>query len=161
MPGANVRTLRTRRESQRLGADIAALLAPGGPRCCYRGDLGAGKAFLARTVARATLGVHVRVTKPHVRARACVRVGRRRDAACTRTLYRLREPAEGAASLGQEVARLGLRERRAEGAILLVEWGQEAVDALGGEPAFVVTLVLAEDGARTATLSGARAGGIV
>jgi tRNA threonylcarbamoyladenosine biosynthesis protein TsaE len=158
VPGTNVRTLRTRRESRRLGADIAALLAPG-DLVLLSGDLGAGKTFLARTVARA-LGVHVRVTSP------TFALVHEYESAGGGTLvhadlYRLREPAEGAASLGQEVARLGLRERRAEGAILLVEWGQEAVDALGGEPAFVVTLVLAEDGTRTATLSGARAGGIV
>jgi tRNA threonylcarbamoyladenosine biosynthesis protein TsaE len=75
-------------------------------------------------------------------------------------LYRLREPRGGGPSPATEVARVGLRDRRAAGAILLVEWGEDAVDALGGGPAFVVSLAIAADGARTATVSGMRAADI-
>lgn len=147
-----------RRDTRRLGADVAAHLAPG-DLVLLSGGLGAGKTFLARTIARA-LGVDARVTSPtfalvHEYERTSGGIVAHAD------FYRLREPAPGAPSLEVEVARLGLRERRAEGAIVLVEWGLEAVDVLGGEPAFVVSLVVTEDGARTATLSGARAGGIV
>jgi tRNA threonylcarbamoyladenosine biosynthesis protein TsaE len=74
-------------------------------------------------------------------------------------LYRVR--GEG---LRSELARLGLRERRRDGAILLVEWGADAVGALGGDPVVVVTLAVAPDGgasARVATLTGRRADDIV
>jgi tRNA threonylcarbamoyladenosine biosynthesis protein TsaE len=67
-------------------------------------------------------------------------------------LYRLQ-----GASLEDETRRLGLRERRGEGAMLLVEWGDEAIDVLGGDPELVVALALTGEHAREATLSGPRA----
>jgi tRNA threonylcarbamoyladenosine biosynthesis protein TsaE len=67
-------------------------------------------------------------------------------------LYRLHGEA-----LGEETRRLGLRERRSEGCILVVEWGMDALDALGGAPALVVALSPAGGNHRTATLSGPRA----
>jgi tRNA threonylcarbamoyladenosine biosynthesis protein TsaE len=66
-------------------------------------------------------------------------------------LYRLRD---GAVPLSVEVARLGLRERRAEGAILLVEWGADALEALGGAPALAVELEATGRNARVARLTG-------
>jgi tRNA threonylcarbamoyladenosine biosynthesis protein TsaE len=73
-------------------------------------------------------------------------------------LYRLRESKT---PLSQEIARLGLRERRAEGAILLVEWGEDAIDALGGNPSLIVRLSITGDTTRAVTLSGPRRAGIV
>jgi tRNA threonylcarbamoyladenosine biosynthesis protein TsaE len=164
VPRTLVRTLRTRRDTRRLGADIGAQLAPG-DLVILSGDLGAGKTFLARTILRA-LGVDARITSPtfalvHEYAAAGGTSVLHAD------LYRLRETAEppdrarALAKLEAEVARLGLRERRAEGAIVLVEWGEDAVGFLGGGPAIVVALLTVADGTRTATLSGQRAGDIV
>ncbi len=56
--------------------------------------------------------------------------------------------------LPAEVARLGLRERRAEGAILLVEWGADALAALGGRPGAGGRLEATDSGARVARLMG-------
>jgi tRNA threonylcarbamoyladenosine biosynthesis protein TsaE len=64
-------------------------------------------------------------------------------------LFRLRGASEAI-----EAARLGLAERRAEGAILIVEWGEGLEPVLG--PADL-TVHLAFDGpGRTATIDGAR-----
>jgi tRNA threonylcarbamoyladenosine biosynthesis protein TsaE len=146
-----VRTLRTRRDTRRLGAAIARALRPG-DLVVLSGDLGAGKTFLVRAVAR-ELGVEPAVTSPtfalvqeYATARApLVHVD----------LYRVLGPR-----LGDEVARLGLRERRGEGAIVLVEWGEEAIDALGGSPALTVTLRITGSSQREAIVSGPRAGDI-
>jgi tRNA threonylcarbamoyladenosine biosynthesis protein TsaE len=149
-PGSG-RTLRTRRDTRRLGEAIARALQPG-DLVVLSGDLGAGKTFLVRAVARA-LGVADAVTSPTfalVHEHACPR-----GPVLHVDLYRLL-----GAGLVVEVARLGLRERRREGAILLVEWGEDAVQALGGGPDLRVTLSVA-DGARSAALSGPRSDGIV
>jgi tRNA threonylcarbamoyladenosine biosynthesis protein TsaE len=82
----------------------------------------------------------------------------RRGAFVHADLYRLRGDS---ASLADEVARLGLRERRGEGAIVLVEWGEDALATLGGEPALIVALTIAGPNDRVATLSGPRVGDIV
>lgn len=147
------RTLHTRRDTRQLGAAIARSLEAG-DLVVLSGDLGAGKTFLVRAIARA-LGVEGRVTSPtftlvHEYATA-------RGALLHVDLYRLR----GTARLDAEVARLGLRERRGEGAILLVEWGEDATAALGGDPALTVSLVMTGERERVATLSGPRADGNV
>jgi tRNA A37 threonylcarbamoyladenosine biosynthesis protein TsaE len=69
-------------------------------------------------------------------------------------LYRLRgEPTAFAA----EVARLGLRERRDAGAIVVVEWGEDVLPLLGGDPTLLVRLSIAGPNARSAIVDGARA----
>jgi tRNA threonylcarbamoyladenosine biosynthesis protein TsaE len=131
------------------------------------GDLGAGKTFLVRAIAR-SLGAMDDVTSPtftlvHEYAAA--------NAILVHAdLYRLRqemgkceEPGETMADedVAREVARLGLRERRREGAVLVVEWGEEALDALGGDPTVTVRLAITGSHRRLAELSGRRAGDIV
>ena len=69
-------------------------------------------------------------------------------------LYRLLDSAAG---LDAEVERLGLRERRAEGAFVVVEWGDGAMRALGGDAALVVRLEIHSGDQRRARIDGARA----
>jgi tRNA threonylcarbamoyladenosine biosynthesis protein TsaE len=137
--------LATRDDTVALGGRIAAALEPG-DLVVLDGDLGAGKTFLAGAVARA-LGVEEDVTSPtftlvqeyETDAGTILHVD----------LYRVLDRVE------VEVARLGLRERRGEGAILLVEWGADAIAALGGDPRFVVHLSIAGGDAREAKVEGA------
>ena len=81
-------------------------------------------------------------------------VGGKASDPISKAIYRLLDSAAG---LATEVARLGLRERRAEGAIAIVEWGDGAEDALGGDPAFDVRLVIDGPSRRVARASGSRA----
>jgi tRNA threonylcarbamoyladenosine biosynthesis protein TsaE len=148
------RPLRTRRDTRRLGAAIAAVLTPG-DLVVLAGDLGAGKTFLARAILHA-LGVAGPVTSPtftlmheYVAPRGVV---------VHADLYRL---LGDAAKLHVEIARLGLRDLRRDGAILLVEWGDDALELLGGAAAARVALQIRGPTARVATLSGSRAGDIV
>ncbi len=157
------RTLRTRRDTQRLGAAIARVLEPG-DLVILSGELGSGKTFLVRAIARA-FGVDETVTSPTF---ALVQeYVTPRGALVHADLYRLlaaEAPPKvhgDVTQLAIEVARLGLRERRREGAFLLVEWGEDAIDALGGAPELSIALAITDDHARSTTLSGTRAGVIV
>ena len=149
-----LRTLRSRRDTRRLGVAIADVLSPG-DLVVLSGDLGAGKTFLVRCIARA-LGVSESVTSPtftlvheYETSRAKLVHG---------DLYRL---CANPQRMDLEVARLGLRERRSEQAFVVVEWGEDALDALGGDPAIIVKLAIVGSHQRVATLSGRRAGDIV
>jgi tRNA threonylcarbamoyladenosine biosynthesis protein TsaE len=140
--------LKTRRDTQRLGASIARALEPG-DLVLLSGDLGAGKTFIARAIARG-LGVRGRVTSPTftlVQEYACERAP-----LLHADLYRLLDQ-----DLVAEVERLGLRERRGEGAIVIVEWGDDAIDALGGDAELRVKLTIRSARERDAELAGARA----
>jgi tRNA threonylcarbamoyladenosine biosynthesis protein TsaE len=150
---AIVRKLRTRSDTRRLGAAIARRLEPG-DLVLLSGDLGAGKTFLVRAIARA-LGVVGAVTSPTFTLVQEYRT--ERGPLVHADLYRLL----GNAVLADEVARLGLREMRAEGAILAVEWGDGAIDALGGRPALLARLAISGASDRTVTLSGPSANDIV
>lgn len=151
---AVVRPLPAIADTRRLGRLIAAPLGRG-DLVLLSGDLGAGKTLLAGAIARA-FGVKAAVTSP-----TFVLVHEyetSRGSLLHADLYRLLGPG-----LAREVARLGLRERRSEGAIVVVEWGDDAVELLGGSPSLAVRLALsgARGQGRVATLSGPLAGDIV
>ena len=131
---------------------MAARLEPG-DLVLLAGDLGAGKTFLTRAIARA-LGVPreqtiVSPTFTLVQEYDC----RERGLLLHADLYRLRESPSG---LSSEIARLGLREKRGEGAILSVEWGEGIAGLIGVEPAFEVRIHVAPGGARRADVSGTK-----
>ncbi|MFW5875366.1 MAG: tRNA (adenosine(37)-N6)-threonylcarbamoyltransferase complex ATPase subunit type 1 TsaE [Myxococcota bacterium] len=103
----------------RLGARLADLLAPGDV-VILQGDLGAGKTFLVRAIARA-LGVpeETPVTSPTF---ALVHELPARVPLVHVDLYRLGDP--------DELVELGLFHRLGEEAIVLVEWGERFAEHL-------------------------------
>lgn len=143
--------LRTRRDSTHLARRIADVLEPG-DLVLLSGDLGAGKTFVARAIARGLgLGKDERVASPTF---ALVNeYVTKRGPLLHADLYRLLDAADFAA----EVARLGLRERRDEGAIVVCEWGDDAVPLLGGPAELRVVLSAAKGGGRDVVLEGPRA----
>lgn len=121
------------------------------------GPLGSGKTFFVRALAR-NLGVAAPVTSPtftlvHEYALSGGGVLMHAD------VYRLL--GSDAEALFREVAELGLRERRADGAIVVAEWGADAVAALGGALSLCISLSFDGAHSRVAVLSGPRAGDIV
>lgn len=145
--------LATRRDTTRLGTRIGEVLAPG-DLVLLSGDLGAGKTFLARAVARA-LGVPAETAIASPTFTLVQEYETPRGLLLHCDLYRLRD--EDRAKTAIEIRRLGLAERRAEeGAIVLVEWGNGFDRELGGEAALDVTLSIEGNG-RIARLRGPRA----
>jgi len=144
--------LRSRRDTERLGRAIGGRLAPG-DLVVLSGELGAGKTALAGGIARG-LGVadDVAITSPTF---ALVQeYEAARGTLLHVDLHRLLGEKEQ-----REIERLGLRERRGEGCVLVVEWGKDAIAWLGGDPALVVDLEMKESG-REASLRGPRAAGL-
>jgi tRNA threonylcarbamoyladenosine biosynthesis protein TsaE len=138
--------LPTRRATCRLGAALAAALTPG-DLVLLEGDLGAGKTFLVRAIARG-LGVpsSVRITSPTF---TLVHEHPGRVPIVHADLYRLGDP--------DELVELGLIERVGGDAVALIEWGERFAEALGGA-GLQVHLSLSAQG-RSARLAarGARA----
>ena len=117
------------------------------------GALGAGKTFLARTIVR-SLGVSRDRAVPSPTFALVHEYATPKGDVLHADFYRL---LGGETPLEEEIGRLGLRERRAEGAILLAEWAEAAESALGGAAELAVTLTITGDNARRATMSGTRA----
>jgi tRNA threonylcarbamoyladenosine biosynthesis protein TsaE len=141
-----MRTLATRRDTTRLGDAIADALSPG-DLVLLSGELGAGKTFLARAIAR-RLGVPRDVAIASPTFTLVQEYETKRGLLLHADLYRLRDTRDPRS----EIRRLGLEERRAEGAIVLVEWG-DALDDVLGAPSLRVALSIGGN-ARTATLEG-------
>lgn len=144
--------LTSRRDTTRLGARIGAALAPG-DLVLLSGDLGAGKTFLARAVAR-ELGVPTDTAIASPTFTLVQEYVTPRGVLLHCDLYRLRD--EDHARTATEIRRLGLAERRGEGCIVLVEWGEGHDRELGGPAELVVALTLEGD-RRTARISGSKA----
>ena len=120
--------LASRRDTTRLGARIAQTLAPG-DLVLLAGDLGAGKTFLARAIARA-LGVPSETAIASPTFTLVQEYETPRGVLLHCDLYRLRDEADPART-AVEIRRLGIAERRSEGAIVLVEWGEGHERELG------------------------------
>ncbi|MDI1443137.1 tRNA (adenosine(37)-N6)-threonylcarbamoyltransferase complex ATPase subunit type 1 TsaE [Polyangium sp. 6x1] len=137
---ATIVPLPTRRATIRLACAVAAALLPG-DLLILSGDLGAGKTFFTRALCRA-LGVPSAepITSPTF---TLIHEHAGRLPIAHADLYRIGDE--------EELAQLGLRDRRGEGAVLVVEWGAPYAAALGGD-ALSVTFEVAADGTRRARL---------
>jgi tRNA threonylcarbamoyladenosine biosynthesis protein TsaE len=114
--------LPTRRATTRLARAVASAVRPG-DLLILSGNLGAGKTFFVRALCRA-LGVPERepIQSPTF---TLIHEHAGRLPIAHADLYRVTDE--------DELAQLGLRERRGEGAVLAVEWGASYESALGGD----------------------------
>jgi tRNA threonylcarbamoyladenosine biosynthesis protein TsaE len=118
--------LESRRATIRLGQRLAAVVAAG-DLIILSGELGAGKTFLTRGIARALgLPARIRVVSPTF---GLVLEYATQPRLVHADLYRLTQP--------HEVAELGLLEQRDDGALLIVEWGEPYARVLGGDALLV------------------------
>lgn len=143
--------LRSRRETLSLGQKIAERLERG-DLVTLSGDLGAGKTFLARAIARA-LGVPESEPVASPTFALVHEYETKKGTLLHADLHRLRGP-----NLALEIGKLGLRERRSEGAILVVEWAEDARALLGSAAEVAIRFTSIGPGsAREIALHGAKA----
>jgi tRNA threonylcarbamoyladenosine biosynthesis protein TsaE len=139
-----------RRDTRNLGRAIAASLSPG-DLVLLNGTLGAGKTFLARAIARA-LGVPSSTAIASPTFTLVQEYETPHGTLLHADLYRLRNDENDLAKLHGEVRRLGLAERRHDGCILLVEWGESLDRELG--PSDLDVRLAIEDDHRAVLLTG-------
>lgn len=119
-PDAEWLALPTRRSTKRLARALASAIAPG-DALILTGALGAGKTFLVRALCRALgLAESVRVVSPTF---TLVRELPTRPAIAHADLYRL--------AASDDAKQLGLLELRDRGLVLIVEWGERHLEAIG------------------------------
>lgn len=136
--------LSTRGATRRLGRSLGRVVEPG-DLILLEGDLGAGKTFFVRALARG-LGVptDVRVASPTF---ALVHELPGRVPLVHVDLYRLGEV--------EELDALGLHERIGGDAVVAVEWGARFVDSLSaGEYLSISLTVPGDEAGREAVLEG-------
>lgn len=111
-----------RRATRRLASVLGGALLPG-DLLVLEGDLGAGKTFLVRGIARA-LGVPSKkpITSPTF---ALVHEHTARIPIVHADLYRLGEV--------DEIVELGLVDKIGSEAVVLIEWGERFAEELGGQ----------------------------
>jgi tRNA threonylcarbamoyladenosine biosynthesis protein TsaE len=143
--------IESRKGTLELGRTIAERLGPG-DLVTLEGDLGAGKTFLARAIARA-LGVDESEPVASPTFALVHEYETKKGPLLHADLHRLRGP-----KLETEVGKLGLRERRNEGAIVLVEWAEDAHALLGAPPDIVVRFTkIGPESERDIEVTGAKA----
>lgn len=122
--------LPTRRATRELAQRVANELGPS-DLVVLKGPLGSGKTFFARALCRA-LGVppNRRITSPTF---ALVHEHQGRLPIVHADLYRIEDE--------RQLRELGLDAQRDEGALLVVEWGEPYIAALGGD-ALVVDIAV-------------------
>jgi tRNA threonylcarbamoyladenosine biosynthesis protein TsaE len=141
--------LPTRRATIRLAKRLAPAIE-GGDLLVLAGDLGAGKTFFARALCRAlSVPAEVRITSPTF---TLVHEYRGRLPILHVDAYRLRDAAE--------MIELGVREQRAEGAAVIVEWGERYLVELGGD-GLVLTFDISPAGDRAVRATPAGPRGVV
>ena len=123
MPDEVTLSLPTRRATRRLGAALAAALHPG-DLVVLEGDLGAGKTFLVRGLARA-LGVPSRTAITSPTFALVHEIAEGRLPLVHADLYRLGD--------ADELVELGLLPSIGSDSVVIVEWGDRFAAALGGE----------------------------
>lgn len=133
---SNVIPLPDKLATKRLARRLAPHLA-GGELVVLAGPLGSGKTFFTRALCRALgLPEHLRVPSPTF---TLIHEHATQPPLAHADVYRLKD--------AREVEQLGLDAQREDGFVVVVEWGEPYIDALGGD-ALVVSFSLDPRSAR-------------